>query len=129
MAIYGQERSVASSMGIPLTSVAYTLTPYRSKVGSGTYNQISKSVYEIPSSEIYLIWDTGSTNNTSLFSVNKWKSIAAHEAGHAAGYYGHDAASSSSQKSLMNPYPEVFYDSWGVSAPQLRDIYHTSNVY
>lgn len=130
VAIYGQHRNVADSFGIPVASVAYTLTPFRSNVGSGTYNQMNKNVYDITQSEIYFIWDTSNTpNKTSSFSTNKWKAIAAHEGGHAAGYTGHDAASSSTQKSIMNPNPEYFYDSWGVSVPQPRDIYHTSNVY
>lgn len=129
VAIYGQDRNIATSMGAPADAAGYSVAPYRNNVGSGTYNQSSKIVYEIPSAEVYLIWDTGSNYNTSSLSVNQWKAIAAHEGGHAAGYYGHDAASSSVQKALMNPYPTVFYDSWGVSTPQLRDIYHMSNVY
>lgn len=130
VAIYGQDRNIANAMNIPLDYIAYTDVINRSNAGTGKYNQTTKNVFEITKAEIYFIWDTSnSPYNTSSFSANKWKAIAAHEGGHASGYRGHDNSSSSLQKALMNVNPSVFYDSWGVSAPQLRDTYHMNNVY
>lgn len=95
-------------------------------VGRGTVSgtSLTKKAYSIISSETYLIYG-GITNN---YSSNKWKAIAAHEMGHALGYFGHDNNATSSSKSLMDPTSTNYWESWQVSAPTSRDLLHMRNI-
>lgn len=117
-------RSEANSLGVPSNVDALTDTGSRTFVGYASYGSSRKNVYSISRAYVYLIYD----NRTSQFSSSKWKAIAAHEFGHALGYFGHDVNSTASQKSLMNPYTNVYWDEWSVSTPTTRDKNHLGNI-
>lgn len=74
------------------------------------------AVYEIPSYQIYIIWD----NNTKNYTANQWKHVFTHEHGHGIGYSGHNLDNSS----LM--YPELRTPKL---APTANDKAHMRNVY
>ncbi len=123
-------RAEANSMGIPSSSPAFAVFNSTTYKGTGVYASNTKSVYEMNKVSVYYVWDISVSNyNTSLFAEAKWNSIGAHEYGHAGGYYDHNTIATSSNKSLMYPYYNIFYDQWGVSNPTTSDVNHMKNVY
>ena len=126
---YGISRSEAQSLGIPNDAEAASGIVSSTFLGIVHYvGSTIKNIYSITQALTYLVWDNSGSGSvkTSTYSQGKWNAIAAHEFGHCAGYYGHDTTSSSSNKSLMNPYSNYYYDSWSVSTPQTRDLNHMS---
>lgn len=95
------------------------------KMGTASSPCGTKSVYKIADTRIFIVWDTA-TRNTSSYTLAKWKAIAAHEFGHAAGYDGHN---NSSQSNLMYSSSSYYYDVYGTSTPQTADKNHMANVY
>lgn len=116
-------RAEADNFGVPSNVDALTSAGDRTFLGYATYGGNRKNVYIVNKAYIYLIYDS----RTSQYSSNKIKAISAHEFGHALGYFGHDTNSTKSQPSLMNPYVDNFWDSWGISTPTTRDKNHMSN--
>lgn len=117
-------RAQTDNSGVPSNVDAFASVGDRTFLGYATYGGNRKNVYTMNKAYIYLIYDS----RTSQYSSNKLKAISAHEFGHALGYFGHDANSTKSQPSLMNPYIDNFWDSWGISAPTARDKNHMSNI-
>ena len=111
----------------PVHAVAVTFSYSLSQEGMASVggSTSKKKVYTMGSSAIFLIVDS----YTEAFSTAKWCSIAAHEMGHALGYFGHDLNAGSTDKSIMNPVVDIYWDSWGVSSPTIRDLRHLGNVY
>ncbi|WP_197479984.1 M10 family metallopeptidase domain-containing protein [Paenibacillus swuensis] len=101
------------------------------EVGFATSPSGQKRVSKITRTVGYYVWDANANNPAPTYSytLNKWKAIAAHEFGHAAGYGGHDTTATSSAKALMYPATNIYYDSWGIMAPTARDGAHMRNVY
>ncbi len=120
---YGISRSEATNLGMPANADAAT-SFIRTLTATATHSGSRKNVYSISKALTYFIWDS----QTSSYSQTKWNAIGAHEFGHASGYFGHDIDSSWSNYSLMNPYTNVYFDSWGVTSPQTRDVNHMSGV-
>lgn len=117
-------RDETDNLGIPSNTDAITDRSDRTFIGYATYGSARKNVYVFNKTYVYLIYDS----RTSEFSSDKWKSIAAHEFGHALGYIGHDTNSTASQKSLMNPYTNVYWDEWRIKTPTIRDKNHLGNI-
>ncbi len=116
-------RNLATIMGISSNAVGVTLQD-KTLVGYATYGSSRKNVYTFNEQMIYLIYD----DISSSYSSAKWKSITAHEFGHAVGYLGHDTSATSANPSLMNPTIDTVWDDWRISTPQTRDLRHMSNI-
>jgi len=127
----GISRSEAQTMGIPNNAEGATAIQSKTLVGKcHTPSGTIKNVYSYAKSISLLIWDSEGTNGavkTSDYTQAKWNAIDAHEFGHAAGYAGHDNNATSTNKALMYPYTNIWYDSWNVSTPQTRDTQHMSS--
>jgi hypothetical protein len=85
-------------------------------------------VYEIYNQTIYLIWDDTDniTYNTSKYDKATWRTLIAHEFGHAIGYRGHN--NSPMKKPLMYSGGNEVVE-WKVQEPTIEDIEHLWNVY
>lgn len=99
--------------------------PYYGTTSTG----VNKSIALATQSVVMYVWDNTSKN----FSTDKWKAIASHEMGHALGYNGHDNSTGGypgyTPISIMNPYLDLYWDIWGIKAPQTRDKNHIKNTY
>lgn len=126
---FGVSRAEGNSLGFPSDVNAATALETTSLTAIGHYSGAQKNVYSITKTTTYYVWDTSTAYKTSDFLAGKWNAISAHEFGHACGYYGHDSGSSSTNKALMNYSSSYYYDTWGVSSPQMRDINHMSSMY
>jgi hypothetical protein len=125
-------RETATLLGFSTNAIAVTIMAqtttlvgrYRNPDDESTesiYNQANYGSVEgnpFGGSTIFLIWDTDGDNQTSDFSAEHWYSIAAHEFGHAIGYFGHSNMGSSQ---LMY-YTDLFFILTGLYAPQEYDL-------
>ncbi|QTH40705.1 hypothetical protein J4772_24445 [Cohnella sp. LGH] len=116
----------ATELGLPSNTVGYS--PWETSevlYYAKTNTNVTKYVARLAKSKVYLIWN----GTTMFYSTNKWKSIIAHEYGHALGYIGHDSTSSINNKAIMSSAVGTFYDSWQLTAPTTRDFTHIRNSY
>ena len=127
---WGISRTEATNAGIPVNAEGATVCENRTFVANATYQGLTKKVYSISKGRTYFIWDNigSGTAKTSDYSQTKWNAIGAHEFGHECGYFGHDINSTIIDNSLMNPYTNTYYDAWGVTIPQTRDLRHMGNM-